>query len=248
MDIAKLRLWLSVVVEQEIDNENTEPHPLPNLDMNIHVGNSLVDEYEGIKLFDESVLFKLNDKIRENSPTNLKNLEVQINFLIDHTDEMLKEMFELQDRYFDEENEERKKEFKIKIDKIRDDLIKYKLEKDGNTDALKRYEDSLKNKTKPYFIWELEFAKVFKDKGGFDIVIGNPPYIGFHNVPDKVYFKERYFSANGKYDFYVLFIEKGMKILKNKGFISFICPSYFYKRNYGKSIRKLILEQTKIYS
>ena len=244
VDIAKLRLWLSVVVEQEIDNENPEPHPLPNLDMNIHVGNSLVDEYEGIKLFDESVLFKLNDKIRENSPTNLKNLEVQINFLIDHTDEMLKEMFELQDRYFDEENEERKKEFKIKIDKIRDDLIKYKLEKDGNTDALKRYEDSLKNKTKPYFIWELEFAKVFKDKGGFDIVIGNPPYVRQEEIKEyKDIFKRLYDTFSSRADLYVYFYEKSINILNKNGCISFITSNKWMRSKYGQELRKILLEK-----
>lgn len=246
VDITKLRLWLSVVVDQEIDEKNPEPHPLPNLDMNIHVGNSLIDEYEGIKLFDESILKKEINKTKENDGFYFMENPIQINWLLDHSDEMLKEMFEFQDRYFEEENEQRKKEFKQKIDKIRNQLINYKLTKDSNDKALLSYEKSLINKAKPYFIWELEFAKVFKEKGGFDIVIGNPPYIGFHNVPNKDYFKERYFSATGKYDFYVLFIEKGINLLKSKGYISFICPSYFYKRNYGKNIRKLILEKTKI--
>jgi hypothetical protein len=87
---------------------------------------------------------------------------------------------------------------------------------------------------------------VFRDNGGFDIVIGNPPYIGFHNVPNKDYFKNKYISANGKYDFYVLFIEEGLKLLSSRGIISFICPSYFYKRNYGKNIRNLLLDKTNI--
>ncbi|TJX15132.1 hypothetical protein E9840_03455 [Tissierella creatinini] len=243
VDIAKLRLWLSVVVDQEIDENNPEPHPLPNLDQNIMVGNSLIDEFEGIKLFDESLLHK--DKNSDEAPSNFI---MQMNMLLDQSDELLDTMFKLQDRYFGEDDEEKKKEIKIQIDKIRDELIKYKLEKENNTEGLKRYYESLKNKTKPYFIWELEFAKVFKDNGGFDIVIGNPPYIGFHNVHDKDYFKTKYISANGKYDFYVLFIEKGINLLKYKGYISFICPSYFYKRNYGKQIRNIILEQTKIKS
>jgi hypothetical protein len=50
VDIAKLRLWLSVVVDRKSMQDNPEPHPLPNLDMNIHVGNSLIDEYEEIEI------------------------------------------------------------------------------------------------------------------------------------------------------------------------------------------------------
>ncbi|MEH6984564.1 hypothetical protein, partial [Priestia megaterium] len=62
VDITKLRLWLSVLVDQEINEENPEPHPLPNLDCNIMVGNSLIDEYEGISLFDKSVLTRKSGK------------------------------------------------------------------------------------------------------------------------------------------------------------------------------------------
>lgn len=242
VDITKLRLWLSVVVDQEIDEEHSEPHPLPNLDMNIHVGNSLIDEYEGIKLFDQSILIK--NKVEKNKVGNI--VKKQMDLLIDESEEFLKELFRLEDIYFDEDNNEKKKELKNEIDICRINLITYKLQKDNNNEALKRYHDLIKNKIKPYFIWELEFAKVFQEKGGFDIVIGNPPYIGFHKVPNKEYFKKKYVSANGKYDFYVLFIEKGSNILKDNGYISYICPSYFYKRNYGKKLRKFILDDMKI--
>lgn len=242
VDIAKLRLWLSVIVDQEINDETPYPHPLPNLDVNIMSGDALIDEYEGMKLFDENIL-KRNSKVKDNSDNNMA---FQLNLLVDNTDELLHEMFQLQDRYFDEENEERKIELKKQIDRLREDLIEYKLQLDGNEEALKKYQELKQNKQKPYFIWQLEFAKVYQEKGGFDIVIGNPPYIGFHKVPNKDYFKKKYYSANGKYDFYVLFIEKGINLLKDSGILSYICPSYFYKRNYGKNVRKLLLTDTKI--
>ena len=245
VDIAKLRLWLSVVVEQEINEENPEPHPLPNLDMNIHVGNSLIDEYEGIKLFDKSILSKNNDinnKGKSKSSTGI----IQMSWLIDHTDEMLSEMFALQDRYFDEDNEERKKEIKGKIDRIRDELIRYKLQRDNNTGALKRYEESLKNKTKPYFIWEMEFAKIFKEKGGFDIIIGNPPYVDSElmtkTTPELREVYSRIFeSANGNWDLFVIFIEKGVQLLKHKGYISFIVPNKLVSAKYTESLRAILL-------
>lgn len=240
VDIAKLRLWLSLIVDQEIDEENPCPHPLPNLDCNIMCGNSLIDEFEGIKLFDESLLSK-----QEHSKDNTVE-SYQISLFQDQIEMLLEDLFKEQDRLYGEEDTAKKMEIKKNIDKIIDSIIRAKLSRDKNKEGLIKYEQSLKEKTKPYFLWKLEFAKIFKEKGGFDIVIGNPPYIGFHHVPDKDYFKQNYFVANGKYDFYVLFIENGLKILKTDGILSFICPSYFYKRNYGKNTRKLILDTTRI--
>lgn len=242
VDIAKLRLWLSVVVDQEIDENNPEPHPLPNLDQNIMVGNSLIDEYEGIKLFDESLLFKDNNGSKRSS-----SFAMQMNMLLDQSDELLNNMFKLQDRYFDEKDEDKKKEIKSDIDNIREELIRYKLENEGNKEGIKRYEESLENKTKPYFIWELEFAKVFKDNGGFDIVIGNPPYIDSEEMvktmPElRKVLSKKYITAKGNWDIFVIFIEKGLEILKQGGTISFIVPNKLIGSNYTKELRKIMLE------
>lgn len=114
------------------------------------------------------------------------------------------------------------------------------------SDKIQRYHESKRTASKPYVLWQLDFARVFREKGGFDIVIGNPPYIGFHKVPDKEYNKKHYFTADGKYDFYVLFIERALQLASKGGFISYICPSYFYKRNYGKKTRELLLKNTSL--
>ncbi|MGI5880408.1 MAG: Eco57I restriction-modification methylase domain-containing protein, partial [Syntrophomonadaceae bacterium] len=252
VDIAKLRLWLAVVVEQEIDADNPEPHPLPNLDMNIHIGNSLIDEYEGIKLFDKSILDKKKDKDNKN---NLKTSPefIQMSLLVDHTDEILQEMFTLQDRYFDEDNDERKKEIKEKIDNIRDELIRYKLQRDNNADALKSYEDSLKNKTRPYFIWEMEFAKIFKEKGGFDIVIGNPPYYQLSKDKSvdenyKLFLKTRYGTSGGRLNTFIFFIHLGYELLKTDGVLAYIIPNTILTQDYYKDTRRLLIENTTIKS
>lgn len=239
VDIAKLRLWLSVVVEQEINDENPEPHPLPNLDMNIHVGNSLIDEYEGIKLFDKSILSKKNDEIKENK-TRTTSEAIQMSFLTDHTDEMLKDMFALQDRYFDEDNEDRKKDIKDKIDHIRDELIRYKIQRDNNMDALKRYKESLKNKRKPYFIWEMEFAKIFKDKGGFDIVIGNPPYGVKFNKKEKTFLSNKYPTVPD-YESADFFIDKALELLSKDAMLSYIVPNMFLSNVFAEKFRNNLL-------
>lgn len=244
VDIAKLRLWLSVVVDQEIDANNPEPHPLPNLDQNIMVGNSLIDEFEGIKLFDETLLYKdKNDRDESNM-----DISMQMNMLLDQSDELLDNMFKLQDQYFGEDNEERKKELKSEIDRIRDELIIYKLENDGNEEGLKRYEKSLKNKTKPYFIWELEFAKIFKDNGGFDIVIGNPPYVQMKRLQAKNDIKKmNYETFSLSTDLYCVFMEKANKLLKEKGIGMFITSNKWLRSEYGKLTRNYFVNNTSPY-
>lgn len=250
VDITKLRLWLSVVVDQEITEETPEPQPLPNLDMNIMVGNSLIDEYEGIKLFDESILQNKTRIVKENKGEYAATLDEQLSFLIDYSDDMLEEMFKLQDRYFGEENEENKKEIKKKIDQLRDDLIEYKLIRDGNDGALIKYRELKKLKQKPYFLWYLEFAKVFQEKSGFDIVIGNPPYIGekgneliFHEV-SRTDFGRKYYSR--WMDYFYFFFHKSINLVKNRGIISFITTNYFITANGANKLRYDFKERTVI--
>lgn len=91
--------------------------------------------------------------------------------------------------------------------------------------------------------WEKEFPEVFAN-GGFDVVIGNPPYISFQNIPKNLNtkLKSDYKSASGKFDLYIVFLERGISILKDWGFISFIMPNKFLLSNYGKGIKKVILE------
>lgn len=249
VDIAKLRLWLSVVVEQEIDDENPEPHPLPNLDCNIMVGNSLIDEYEGIKLFDESLLHKYrNNNSREESETRTQIAStVQMNLLIDQSDDMLKEMFGLQDRLFDEDDEHKKKEIKYKIDKIRDGLIEYKLNRDGNKEGLKKYSEMKKLKMKPFFIWELEFAKIFKENNGFDIVIGNPPYGANLDKKVKKYLSDKY-SSVPDFESADYFVCKSNGLLKNKGIMSYIIPNTILSNLFAKRLRDELIHKWLILS
>ena len=246
VDITKLRLWLSLVVDSDVKTVNT----LPNLDYNIMVGNSLIDEYEGIKLFDEELLKDKPKRRIENKSSQIRYEFGKDNDLIgigiEQEQEILENIQNLQYELFDEKNTKIKIQIKDEIENKEWELIEYKLLKDNKKEEFKKLEKTRSENRKPYFLWKMNFSKIFKEKGGFDIVIGNPPYIGFQNVPNKKYYKNKYFSANGKYDFYVLFIERGIELLKNKGIISFICPSYFYKRNYGKNIRKLILENVNI--
>ena len=98
------------------------------------------------------------------------------------------------------------------------------------------------------FDWDKEFNGIMKE-GGFDIIIGNPPYIRIQTLkefsPVEVeFFKDKYFSAKGSYDIYVVFIEKGLnQLLKDKGKLGFIVPHKFFNSQFGDGIRKIISDK-----
>jgi hypothetical protein len=97
------------------------------------------------------------------------------------------------------------------------------------------------------FNWESEFSEVFSN-GGFDVVIGNPPYINVSNLPndERTYFMEKYESALKRFDIFIGFIEKGLKLLEEGGRLSFIIPYPFLTQNYAEKLRKLILTDKKM--
>ena len=98
------------------------------------------------------------------------------------------------------------------------------------------------------FNWEKEFPQVFKN-GGFDVVVGNPPYVLCQpsNTEEKLLkFYNNFEVANYKIDLYHLFFEKGIKILNPKGYLGFITPNTYLTNKYTVNLRKLILEKTSI--
>ncbi len=94
------------------------------------------------------------------------------------------------------------------------------------------------------FDWETHFSKIMRE-GGFDVIIGNPPYVRIQTLPrDQVaFFSQNYASATGNYDIYVLFVERALKLLKTGGVLGFIVPHKFFQAAYGKGLRKLIADQ-----
>jgi len=95
------------------------------------------------------------------------------------------------------------------------------------------------------FDWQAEFSEVFKS-GGFDAVIGNPPYIRIQTMKEWApleveFYKSEYTSASsGNYDVYVVFVEKGLDLLNKKGRLGFILPHKFFNAQYGEGLRSLI--------
>ncbi len=225
VDIAKLRLWLSIVIDDEIADDagngefdaHTKPRPLPNLDCNIICGNSLIDEFEGNELITESVLL---NNISVNSQGSVFQQSV---------DGLIAKLIELQDKLFFTKEHADKEELKTQIQKIYDDII---LEQIGRDYKLKdAYYESLSEPSKPFILWQLYFPKVFKENGGFDIVIGNPPYVGekgnkeiFRKITSTEWGNK---YRQGKADLFYYFYHKAMDLSNSTGAISFITTNYF---------------------
>ena len=233
VEIAKLRFWLSLVV----DEENTKTiSPLPNLDYKIMQGNSLITSYEGID-FDEIV--------EEYKPNNL---QLTINLWGDKSLDLKHELKLLMDKFFAVSNPEDKKILKEQIENKIVELVKNKFEEKAKREGKSEdfYEKDIRNfaknkENRNFFPWKLFFGDAF-EKGGFDIVIGNPPYVSTKGVSaddKKEYEKEFGFSD----DTYNLFFFKGYAILNNCGVLTYITPKTFWTTQTKRNLRDLLLSQ-----
>jgi Type I restriction-modification system methyltransferase subunit len=243
VDIAQLRLWLSLGIDDEINpNEQStldghkNPLPLPNLESNILCGNSLIDEFEGPSLIKESELF--GDSTYQ-LDMNHSRFESIVSALIDKQNEL-----------FHCEDTEKKKQLKDEIESLRDMVIMSQLEGCGSN-KIQRYNESKRTASKPYVLWQLDFARVFREKGGFDIVIGNPPYVQLSkekDVPEdyKQYLKRRYGTSGGRLNLFIFMIHKSVELLKKNGNLTFIIPNTILTQDYYKDTRKMILDNNKL--
>jgi len=97
------------------------------------------------------------------------------------------------------------------------------------------------------FNWKIEFPEIMQN-GGFDIVIGNPPYVPTeHILPHhKTFFEQKYQSAFGRMNLYPIFYEQGINLLNQNGFLAFITPYTLLRNQYYAEARKYILQNTQI--
>ena len=253
VDITKLRLWLSIVVDQ-VDVPKSGPDPLPNLDCKIMQGNSLIDEYNGIKLIDEKFIDELKDRknIKFNESNGIvKDLKGHKHYISDNQIQFgdgqkkvqIDDLIDLKKELYGTNDPNRKKDILKKIENSRKDLLKLNFVGTNKENELFEID---KSHNKPYFAWMLEFIEVFIENNGFDIVIGNPPYLGIQgiikNSPqfEKIY-KKNYESATGYYDLYTLFVENGLKrLINDKGILNYIMPHSWTVSEFGKGLRNLI--------
>lgn len=115
----------------------------------------------------------------------------------------------------------------------------------GSEDELRPYFGDAWQDKRP-FDWQRQFPDIMA-RGGFDIVVGNPPYVGFHGFEEeKPYFRDKYQAARGRFDLYIPFVERAFQLLRGGGFFGFICPTNFMKRAHGEKLRDLLRTQTSL--
>ena len=260
IEIARLRFWLSLVIDLD------KPEALPNFDYKFMQGNSLL----------ESTMLSGTNK-----PFNLNIQEMlQGKFRFPHLKTALKNLYDELNRFYSETDHIKKqasrKAIKGYVIDVLNDCVDYEPSKMQEISAIAA-------KTKDdftctdFFLWHTWFADVFgldidedssegSKNGGFDIVIGNPPYIGLGGELNKIYsaykyvepkqnakkkstvtavnavYKFKTYDGNG--DIYCLFYEWGRELLKANGHLCYITSNKWMRAGYGEELRGLLAKET----
>lgn len=270
VEIAKLRFFISLLVEETVeqDKPNWGIEPLPNLDFKIMQGNSLISVFQGIDfspnvaqiteaenlfsgLDEKAILIKKfqnkkevyqsesdhnKKKVLQNEIDQILIDLVRINALSQHTD-YARELDRIDRKYA-----------VVPASKAREDAIKaeknqvfVKMGIDFASTKNQMRQHSIKQWKRDFFPWSLYFAEVFTDKGGFDIVVGNPPYIGekghkqlFTEIK-KANLKKYY---KGKMDYFYFFFHLALDLCRAKGSVSFITTNYYLTATGALILRK----------
>lgn len=223
VDIARLRFWLALIIDEK------EPMPLPNLDFKIMQGNSLLESYKGVDL---DVTSK---KLKTGKDTKKTRGVLSLGF--EETD-VQKTIQDLVKSYFSITDHTLRAQRRQQIDKYVKDYIKVCAE--GNHEVQDAV-DELEIPNDQFFLWHTYFADVF-EKGGFDIVIGNPPY----GVSIKDDYRKAVVASWGNvpdYEIYYYFIVLAAPLLKEKGIMSYIIPNTFLFNTFAKHFREMLVEK-----
>ena len=262
VDIARLRFWLALVVDAD------EPQPLPNLDYKITCGNSLLSRYP-IDAPIENVFVEYNKGKKENEKMTLAKYKELVSNYTNTSNHQTKNLFRTT-------IEEIKKAFKVELSKQDImDVVKIKKQindietpnlfgeelNNAQKNKLKKLKKELEQKeeekadilnNKIYenaFEWRFEFPQLLDDNGkftGFDIIIGNPPYI--KEATDKNAFNGLRNSAyyQGKMDLWYIFACKGIDLLKSNACLCYIATNNWVTNDGASILRNKIVSDARI--
>ncbi len=267
--ICRLRLWIELLKNTYYINDGSQTRQLetlPNIDINIQCGNSLISRFTldvDLKIALKTSKIKINDyKKAFDTYRNAKSKEekremeeliakIKGDFrtgIYDNSSEVKKlkglvaQLDSLKNLSLIEETAKEKKDkakqkekLELAINKIKDEIEDIKNNK--------IYENA--------FEWRFEFPEVLNDEGdfiGFDVMIGNPPYIQIQKFSghglQAAWQNQQYVTFEKTGDIYALFIEKGIALVKPQGLLTFITSNKWMRAGYGQSLRGFLAEKT----
>ncbi len=222
VQISKLRFFISLICEQpKIENhpeENYGYNPLPNLETKFVAANMLIGK---AKKTDDMALFA-NPRI----------------------DEITKKLGEIRKVHFSAKTAQEKKENREEDEKLRKELSKLLEEEQvySPEDAKQLAEWNPYDQSAPASSF-FDAEWMFGVKDGFDIVIGNPPYVEAKKLKHIASSLKNYFVASGTADLSIYFIEKALSLCNENGKMTFITTNKFFNTGFGKLLRKFLLEK-----
>ena len=222
-EISRLRCFLTLIVDEAVDDtqENRGIKPLPNLDFKFVTANSLI------------TLPKSDDKKSHDAAIQAEMFEET-----SHIDDLK----QIRNDYFSSTNHERS-DLQLQFGRLQKKMVLTNVDVFRGSasklyDTLSRW-DPFEHKPSTWF----DPGWMFGINNGFDIVIANPPYVEFKNLAQSTKETLKNFrSTRGKYDLYIPFLELSSHLIKKSGISTFICPTRFLKRDYGKALRELFAQ------
>ncbi|ECR7739957.1 class I SAM-dependent DNA methyltransferase [Campylobacter jejuni] len=275
-EITKLRLWIELLKHsfyQSFDDGNYHDlKTLPNIDINIKCGNSLVSYFETGKSLSHypNIKERINKYKRivkdykegfytDKSHINqeIKNLKISFkNFCF--ADKFKKEM-----KGFNDKCEKYSKKYGNFL-AVDDENLKFFVsanltlfdfdEKEATKEFAnlkKEYDNIFNLESNHPFEWRFEFPEILDDDGnfkGFDLIIGNPPYIKENDNKDLFTNTKKLRTYQGKMDIWYHFVGRGFDILKNNGYLAFIATNNWVTNSGAKKLRNIVLEESQILS
>lgn len=235
VDIARLRFWLSLIVDEK------SPEALPNLDFKIMQGNSLLEQYKGADL----------STMTENNPESGHGITL-FDSMLDVYRKNLRD--KLAEYYACPEHDK-----KVQLRKDIADIVKQELSEQG---IRVDFEDLDLSANNQFFLWHTWFHDVFSrpSKEGFDIVIGNPPYLESRSpnfqeslkVSLQSEIQKRRLSDAGAFprgaDLLIFFYELSLRLLNAKGYNVFITENSWLSTDYGKLFQNFLLKKCEVHA
>ena len=268
IEIARLRLWLSLVV----DADPFHMEPLPNLDYKLMDGNSLIETLDGVAIYpthSSDTLAQqtlIGDEERQKLIAHLKELQKEY-YQPEHPAdraELKRRVRETEVAMVKRSLRQRKEDETTRLNQTLAKLANLKLgsnpeprdlaaERVALTHSIEMTDAALRDlatdASLPFFLYRLHFASVFEERGGFDIVIANPPYVRHEKIAPAtlVTLKTAYRDvAHGMADLYVYFYARALQLLHDGGTLCFISSNKFFRAGYGKGLRGKLATETSV--